>query len=218
MNGRRMAGRLLRPIVVLAVVAAVPSCGLKAKLKTKLDGQAQSQTKLGTHRIVVKPGSKSTSSSVSMSGGKAVYKYTSGDVTVVIRDNELVVNGKPHGNLKKGDSILIDNGQVKVNLGIVDDEPVPEEKTAARTPAVEQTPETRKKLAGYQVIVRPGSSSTATAAVGDQRILRVGSRTISIDNNELTVDKKRYGSLKHGDTILIQRDEVHVSGEKRLPQ
>ena len=48
--------------------------------------------------------------------GKHVYQFTPcRDADVLIRGDELIVNGKSYGALKQGDVITVDHGRVLVN-------------------------------------------------------------------------------------------------------
>jgi hypothetical protein len=48
--------------------------------------------------------------------GKPVYRFTPcRDADVMIRGEELIVNGKSYGQLQQGDAITIDHGKVIVN-------------------------------------------------------------------------------------------------------
>jgi hypothetical protein len=48
--------------------------------------------------------------------GKSVYHFTPcRDADIRIQGSELIVNGKSYGNLKDGDTVVIDHGKVLVN-------------------------------------------------------------------------------------------------------
>ncbi len=76
---------------------------------------------LGSHYVSVRPhcDTKSTTAHrrFEEDGSSRIthYEFTCGDVTVLIRDNLLTVNGKSYGTLTDGDQISIDHGNVRVN-------------------------------------------------------------------------------------------------------
>ena len=76
---------------------------------------------LGAYHVSVKPHCNSTSTTThersEQDGTTRVthYEFTCGDVTVLIRDNTLTVNGKSYGVLEDGDQIAIYYGKVRVN-------------------------------------------------------------------------------------------------------
>ncbi|MFN2596429.1 MAG: hypothetical protein ABR563_04490 [Pyrinomonadaceae bacterium] len=49
-------------------------------------------------------------------GARETYRFTPcRDADVLIRDEELVVNGTSYGRLRRGDSVTVDHGRVLVN-------------------------------------------------------------------------------------------------------
>ena len=80
-----------------------------------------SKVELGSHHVSVRPqcDNKSTTAHrrFEEDGTSRIthYEFTCGDVTVLIRDNTLTVNGKSYGTLTEGDQIAIDYGKVRVN-------------------------------------------------------------------------------------------------------
>lgn len=50
------------------------------------------------------------------SDGKSVYRFTPcRDADILIRGSELEVNGKSYGQLKDGDTVMVDHGKVLIN-------------------------------------------------------------------------------------------------------
>ena len=80
-----------------------------------------SKVELGTYHLSLRPQCDSTSttthSRAEEDGTTSVthYEFTCGDVSVLIRDKTLTVNGKSYGKLIDGDHISIDYGKVRVN-------------------------------------------------------------------------------------------------------
>lgn len=74
----------------------------------------ESETDMGSHHVVIKPGSTLTSSSSVTFGDDEKYEFTCGDITVKIENEELIVNEKNYGKLEAGQSIKIDHGTVFV--------------------------------------------------------------------------------------------------------
>ena len=204
--------RLTRSAAILLLVsygtASLQGCSMK------LSVNAKSETDMGSHHVVVKPGATFTSSSSSKGRNVTDHRYTCGDVTVTIRNEELTVNDRTYGLLKPNDSILVDHGTVYVQSKQVAGEPLSDEEKLERAPVKE----TRKELAGYSVTVRPGATMTTVTKVFGRHTLTVGKRTVSIKKDRLFVNDRPYGNLKGGDTILVENDRVFVSGSERPSQ
>jgi hypothetical protein len=48
--------------------------------------------------------------------GRSVYRFTPcRDADIRIQDHELIVNGKSYGDLKQGDTVVVDHGKVLIN-------------------------------------------------------------------------------------------------------
>lgn len=81
---------------------------------------APRETDLGAHHVSVRPNCQDASTHseahTDENGKKEIlsYEYKCGDTTVLIRGNELTVNGKSYGSLKEGDSITVNNGAVAI--------------------------------------------------------------------------------------------------------
>ncbi|WP_417386800.1 hypothetical protein [Gimesia sp.] len=75
---------------------------------------AESDTDLGSHHVVVKPGNALTTSSSSTFGDSATHTFECGDVKVKIDNEALFVNDLSYGMLEEGQSIEIDHGKVFV--------------------------------------------------------------------------------------------------------
>ena len=70
---------------------------------------------LGSHRVSFRPRCTTKQISNRFPEGGAVYNLTCGDTAVIIRNEELLVNGKPYGKLGEGDAVHVEGGSVFVN-------------------------------------------------------------------------------------------------------
>ncbi len=194
------------PIVAgLALALALSGCSVQVKMNEK------NETDMGSHHVVVKPGSTFTSSSSSSGGDTETYQYSCGDVSVEIKNEELIVNNTRYGELTSGADILIDHGVVFVGGEKREGTPMTAEEVMDAAPVKETT----KDLDGYAVTVRPGSSFTSTTQVFGKHTLTVGKTKVSIKKDELLVNGASCGNLTKGDTILVDQETVSVSGETR---
>ena len=73
-------------LLVLAPLTLAVGCSSKIAVNEK------NETDMGSHHVVVKPGSTSTSSSSSSGGENETFKYTCGDFSITIQNEELIVN------------------------------------------------------------------------------------------------------------------------------
>lgn len=204
--------RLSLPAAILLFVScatvSLQGCSMKFSVNAK------NETDMGSHHVVVKPGAAFTSSSSSKGGNETQYRYTCGDITVTITNEELIVNDKTYGLLKLNDAILIDRGTVYVQNTRVEGKQLSDEEKQERAPVKE----TRKGLAGYSVAVRPGATMTTVTKLFGRHTLKVGKTTVSIKKDNLSVNDKPYGALETGDTVLIENGKVFVSGSERSPR
>ena len=79
------------------------------------------ETDLGSHHVKVTPACQSASTHSNRhyekDGSSRIefYEFKCGDVTILIRDNLLNVNGKSYGTLNENDIIAVNYGNVSVN-------------------------------------------------------------------------------------------------------
>ena len=195
-------------IVASAILAlALFGCSFQVKVNEK------SETDMGSHHVVVKPGSTFTSSSSTSSGNTESYRYRCGQVTVEIQNGHLIVNDVRYGEISPGVDILIDHGTVLVGGKQREGTPMTPQEITDAAPVKDSTTD----LDGYSVTVRPGSSVTSTTQIFGEHTLTAGKTQVSIKNDELFVNDTPYGSLTKGDTILVDQGSVSVSGEPRKP-
>ena len=104
-------------IILLAGAAAMVLAGC-SRSNNLLLGRVEAQ--VGSHTVVVTdcyrtnvpvPQKPETSAD-----GKTTYRYTPcRDADIVIRGEELIVNGRSYGNIKEHDSVTVDHGKVLIN-------------------------------------------------------------------------------------------------------
>lgn len=197
------------PVVAAWVVAAALSgCSFHVKVNEK------TETDMGSHHVVIKPGSTFTSSSSSSGGGTNTYQYTCGDVSAEISNDELIVNNVRYGRLDSGVDVLIDHGTVLVSSEKREGTPMTPQEMMDAAPVKETT----QDLDGYAVTVRPGASFTSTTQAFGKRTLTVGKTKVAIKNDEIFVNGTPFGSMTKGDTIVVEQGAVSVSGQPRQPR
>ncbi len=192
----------------LLVAVGLAGCSIQVKMN-EMD-----ETDLGSHHVVVKPGSTFTSSSSSTGGDSETSRYKCGEISIEIRNEELIVNNVRYGQLASGAGILVDHGTVFVGGEKREGTPMTPKEIMEAAPVKETT----KELDGYSVTVRPGSSFTSTTQVFGKHTLTVGKTKVAIKNGELFVNGTPFGKLTQGDTILVEQSAVSVSGEAREPK
>jgi hypothetical protein len=83
-------------------------------------GSTPRETDLGTHHITVRPYCRSASTHTETrteKGGEQVLlssEYKCGDTTILLRGEDLTVDGKSYGTLKLGDTIAVNSGRVAI--------------------------------------------------------------------------------------------------------
>ena len=195
--------RVVKAIFIGVVGAALCGCSVSVNEETETD--------MGSHHVVVKPGCAFSNSSSSSGTDVETYELSCGETSVTIRNEQLIVNSVDYGSLDPDDEILIDNGKVFVDDQERQGTPLSDREVMASAPVKE----TAEELAGYSVTVRPGSATTAKTEVFGKHTLAVGDIQVTIEDDQLFVNAKPYGPIKQGDTILIEIGRVFVSGEAR---
>jgi hypothetical protein len=77
---------------------------------------------VGTHPVVVTDCYRTSvppPETVAEAGGQTTYRFTPcRDADVLIRNEELIVNGRTYGRLNPNDSVLVDHSVVSVNRSL----------------------------------------------------------------------------------------------------
>ena len=100
---------VFKTTVAILVLAFASGCEVKISPVASV-----CEADLGSHHVVVKPGSHSSSHSSRSGGGTDTHEFTCGDVSVTIKNETLIVNNIGYGNLKPGEAVLVDHGKVFV--------------------------------------------------------------------------------------------------------
>ena len=102
----------MRRIVLVALVA-LAGCG---KSNNLLLGRVEST--VGTHTVVVTDCYRTRvppPQRLEDAGGRAVYRFMPcRDADVLIRGDELIVNGQSYGHMNPADGVLVDHGVVSI--------------------------------------------------------------------------------------------------------
>jgi hypothetical protein len=112
-----VAGRWLAVIVVSALVSVAGLLSGCGKSNNLILGRVEAQ--VGRHTVVVTDCYRTSVPAPEMlentSDGQAVYRFTPcRDADIFIRGNELIVNGRSYGQLKEGDTVMVDHGKVSI--------------------------------------------------------------------------------------------------------
>ena len=111
MNANRFAVPSLGMVAAACVLA---SCG---KSNNLLLGRVRAA--VGSHDVVVTDCYRTSvpPPQQTQDEGLPAWRFTPcRDADVLIRDEELVVNGKSYGKLRAADTVLVDHGVVKINV------------------------------------------------------------------------------------------------------
>jgi hypothetical protein len=192
-------------LVVTGLLCAAIGCPIKITFNE------ENTTDMGSHHVTVRPGNTFTCSSSSSGEGNEIYHYTCGDVSIVIHNEELMVNEEKYGKINVGAPILVDNGKVYVSKELRQGKPMSEDEIIEYAIVKESTEE----IADFEVTVRPGAQFTSSSNWFGKHTLKVGKTKVIIKKKKLYVNGQSYGNLTKGDTILIEHSRVYVSGKLR---
>lgn len=192
-------------LVLTGLLCAATGCPIKITFNE------ENTTDMGSHQVTVRPGSSFTCSSSSSGEGSDIYHYTSGDVSIVIHNEELMVNDAKYGKINGGDPVLVDNGKVYVAKKLRQGTPMSEDEIMEYA-IIEESVE---EIAGFKVTVRPGAQFTSSTDWFGKHTLKVGKIKVIIKKEKLYVNGQLYGNLTKGNTILIEHSRVYVSGKLR---
>lgn len=192
-----------RNSLIALLLLVVASCSVEVSINE------ESQTQMGSHAVTVKPGSTFSESSSTEMNGETVYHYRTGDVTVLISNEELTVNDVVYGMLEEGDSILIDEGKVFINDIETEGIELTKEEILEKSPVKES----ETTLEGHRIVVVPGSLSASTLTILGKTTYTVGDTKVRISDNELFVNDESFGILNEDDSVRIEFGEVQILSE-----
>lgn len=170
---------------------------------------------VGTHEVTVEPGSPHVHSTTTGAGAGRVYEYTCAETRIIIRQDDLRVNQLSYGALKPSDKILVSWGSVYINGKKVEGKRLAE----TRDPELSEysLPESKTRLGGYSLRVRPGHNNKSRFHLQGAYVWRLGEQRFAVKDNEFFIDDVNYGKLTEGDSIMVEKGRVFVSGRERLP-
>lgn len=108
------SSKVIVALISLCVLLASAGCGSFRLLN-------RDNSVLGSHPVTITPcgwklEDKFAGVVKNEQTGKTYYKYTCGETALIIKDEELVVNGKSYGKLLRDtDSVKVDGSRVLVN-------------------------------------------------------------------------------------------------------
>jgi len=105
-----------RKEIVLIVCGVVMACSACSRSNNLLLGRVEAT--VGGHTVVVTDCYKTSSTAPEKVGGPSEQAYRfkpCRDADVLIRNDELIVNGSSYGLLKHADAVTVDHGKVLIN-------------------------------------------------------------------------------------------------------
>ena len=142
---------------------------------------------------------------------ESLYAFSCTNTKITIQNAMLFVNGEYYGDLQDTDSITLSEGKVEINEIEQQIKEDPAEKIMAKL----APKETKEVISGYEVTFVPGFQGFKMSFSGGEQTLDNGRIKVTIGKDKLTVNDHDCGRLIKGDTILIQDNDVIVSGQKR---
>jgi len=173
----------------------------------------QKTVEMGVHKVTIMaecPSDKVTNITNEKTG-ETLYAYSCNNIKITIQNEMLFVNGKYYGDLQATDSITLNTGKVVINGKERQVKNFPQEKIMAKL----RPKKTKEVISGYDVIFIPGFQGFKRFFSNKGETLDNGRVKVTIGNDKLTVNGRDCGKLVKGDTVLIQDNDVIVSGQKR---
>ena len=108
--------KMAQTVLLACAAALAPACSRSNNL---LLGRVEAR--VGSHTVVVTDCYRTSAPAPQKlepapPGARETYRFTPcRDADVLIRDDELVVNGASYGRIRRGDSVTVDHGKVLVN-------------------------------------------------------------------------------------------------------
>lgn len=204
-------GYFLRLISATLIALALAGCDERTMVR-----RGETQAVLGTHKVTIKPGSPHVRSTTTGVGVGRVYEYTCAEIRIILRPDDLLINQLSYGAIEPYDTILVSHGEVFING----------EKAQGRPPAkqrdprimLNQQPESKSRLGGYTIRVRPGDPIKSRFHLQGAYVWRLGNRRFVVKNDEFFINDVSYGKLTTGDSIMVEDRRVYISGRERMPK
>jgi len=114
----RMA--MCRKEIVLAICGLIMACSACSRSNNLLLGRVEAT--VGSHKVVVTDCYRTSVTAPEKVGGPSEQFYhfkPCRDADVLIRNEELIVNGSSYGLLKQADAVTVDHGKVLINEMVV---------------------------------------------------------------------------------------------------
>lgn len=173
----------------------------------------QKTIEMGAHKVTImaKCPSDKVTNIINEKTRETLYAYSCNNIKITIQNEMLFVNGKYYGDLQATDSITLNKGKVVINGKEWQVKNFPQEKIMAKL----RPKKTKEVISGYNVIFIPGFQGFKRSFSNRGETLDNGRVKVTIENDKLTVNGRDCGKLVKGDTVLIQDNEVIVSGRMR---
>ena len=113
---KEYVGLILRKEIGLTICGLVIACSACSRSNNLLLGRVEAT--VGGHTIVVTDCYRTSVTPPEKVGGPGEESYRfvpCRDADVLIRNNELIVNGSSYGLLKQADAVTVDHGKVLIN-------------------------------------------------------------------------------------------------------
>ena len=136
------------------------------------------------------------------------------DNCLMVFKNELILNNLTYGVREKADKISIDNKKVSINGKIIEGNKLSEAKQLFLKQSEKYT---FQKMGTHYVAVSTASNLCVYTGTNEENIERheliAGDKTVIIENEMLTINKKNYGVLKTNSDVVINDEGVFIDGE-----
>ena len=109
-----------RKEICLAICALIMACSACSRSNNLLLGRVEAT--VGGHTVIVTDCYRTSVTPPEKVGGPSEQSYhfrPCRDADVLIRNDELIVNGSSYGLLKQADAVTIDHGRVLINETVV---------------------------------------------------------------------------------------------------
>ena len=214
---KRHASVLQALLMIIFSVSVAPLLGESMVLLEEVSEQ------LGSHHVSITTDAPIDFHSVSknVAGTPKYADFVLNHTRVIIRDEQLLVNGKHYGKLEHGDHVRVRFGTVLVQSKKREGTSLPAKAISALFPA-SGTCEIRETLGEFPVTIKLNTArGVHTKRTGRIMFLNndvTAERTelwVRDEDNYLFVNDKGHGFLTKGDKIEVTDGKVFVSGKLR---